>query len=34
VLGEAVFTHLGNKSLDQVFPGFDNQQGKFLRLLS
>jgi uncharacterized protein (DUF1501 family) len=33
VLGEAVYQHLGNKALDQVFPGFDNQQGKFLRYL-
>ena len=33
VLGEAVYQHLGNKSLDQVFPGFDNQLGKFLRYL-
>jgi uncharacterized protein (DUF1501 family) len=33
VLGEAVDRHLGNKSLDQVFPGFDNQTGKFLKLL-
>ncbi len=34
VLGELVSLHLGNKSLDQVFPGFDNQRGKFLRLLA
>ncbi len=33
VLGEAVARHLGNKALDQVFPGFDNQAGKFLRYL-
>ena len=33
VLGEAVYRHLGNKSLDQVFPEFDNQQEKFLRYL-
>ena len=33
VLGEAVYQHLGNKALDQVFPGFDNQTGKFLRYL-
>ena len=31
VLGEAVERHLGNKALDQVFPGFDNQPGKFVR---
>jgi uncharacterized protein (DUF1501 family) len=33
VLGEAVYRHLGNKSLDQVFPGFENQPGKFLQVL-
>ena len=33
VLGEAVVRHLGNKNLAQVFPGFDNQPGKFLRYL-
>jgi uncharacterized protein (DUF1501 family) len=33
VLGEAVYRHLGNKALDQVFPGFENQPGKFLRYL-
>jgi uncharacterized protein (DUF1501 family) len=33
VLGEAVYRHLGNKALDQVFPGFDNQPGKFLKYL-
>ena len=33
VLGESVYKHLGNKSLDQVFPGFDNQPGKFLKYL-
>jgi uncharacterized protein (DUF1501 family) len=33
VLGEAVYKHLGNKALNQVFPGFDNQPGKFLKLL-
>ena len=31
VVGEAVYQHLGNKHLDQVFPGFENQPGKFLR---
>ena len=34
VLGELVALHLGNKSLDQVFPGFENQRNKFLRLLA
>jgi uncharacterized protein (DUF1501 family) len=33
VVGEAVFRHLGNKDLAQVFPGFENQPGKFLRYL-
>jgi len=33
VVGEAVYQHLGNKRLDQVFPGFENQPGKFLRYL-
>ncbi|MGO9123294.1 MAG: DUF1501 domain-containing protein [Terriglobales bacterium] len=34
VLGEAVYSHLGNKKLDAVFPGFQNQAGKFLRILA
>ena len=33
VLGEAVYRHLGNRSLDQVFPEFDNQRGEFLKYL-
>ena len=33
VIGEAVSRHLGNKNLAQVFPGFDNQPGKFLHYL-
>ncbi len=33
VLGEAVDRHLGNKALNQVFPGFDNQPEKFLNIL-
>jgi uncharacterized protein (DUF1501 family) len=33
VLGEAVDRHLGNRSLDQVFPGFDNQPERFLNIL-
>jgi uncharacterized protein (DUF1501 family) len=33
VLGEAVDRHLGNKALNQVFPGFDNQREKFLNIL-
>jgi uncharacterized protein (DUF1501 family) len=33
VLGEAVARHMGNKNLGEVFPGYENQPGKFLRLL-
>ncbi len=33
VLGEAVATHLGNRDLATVFPGFDNSAQKFLRYL-
>jgi uncharacterized protein (DUF1501 family) len=33
VIGEAVARHMGNKNLANVFPGFDNQPGKFLRFL-
>jgi len=33
VIGEAVARHMGNGNLAAVFPGFDNQVGKFLRLL-
>jgi uncharacterized protein (DUF1501 family) len=33
VVGEAVASHLGNGTLTQVFPDFDNQSGKFLRYL-
>ena len=33
VLGEAVDRHLGNSKLDQVFPGFGDQAGKFLRYM-
>ncbi len=34
VLGEAVVRHMGNKNLAAVFPGYDNEFGKFLKLLS
>src|SRR5437870_77901 len=34
VLGEVVSGYLGNKDLKTVFPGFENQPGKFLRLLT
>jgi uncharacterized protein (DUF1501 family) len=34
VLGEAVYSHLGNKSLNEVFPGFENRREKFLKLLA
>ena len=33
VIGEAVARHLGNKNLANVFPGYDNQPGKFLKVL-
>jgi uncharacterized protein (DUF1501 family) len=33
VIGEAVARHMGNKNLPAVFPGFDNQAGKFVRYL-
>jgi uncharacterized protein (DUF1501 family) len=33
VIGEAVLRHMGNKNLAEVFPGYENQPGKFLRLL-
>jgi uncharacterized protein (DUF1501 family) len=33
VIGEAVARHMGNKNLASVFPGYDNQPGKFLKLL-
>ena len=33
VLGESVYRHLGNRSLDQVFPGLDHQPEKFLNIL-
>jgi len=34
VIGEAVARHMGNKNLPQVFPGYDNRPGKFLKYLS
>ncbi len=33
VLGEAVYRHLGNRHLAEVFPGFENSPGKFLKYL-
>ena len=33
VIGEAVARHMGNQNLANVFPGYDNQPGKFLRIL-
>jgi uncharacterized protein (DUF1501 family) len=33
VIGEAIATHMGNKNLAQVFPGYDYQPSKFLRFL-
>jgi uncharacterized protein (DUF1501 family) len=34
VLGESVYRHLGNKKLNSVFPGFENEPSQFLKLLS
>ena len=34
VLGEAVYRHLGNKDLNTLFPGFENQPAQFLHFLS
>jgi len=34
VLGEAVYSHLGNRGLVEVFPGFESQPDKFLNLLA
>jgi len=33
VLGEAVARHMGNKNLNDVFPGYENQPGRFLKYL-
>jgi uncharacterized protein (DUF1501 family) len=33
VLGEVVYRHLGNRKLGEVFPGFENNPGQFLRFL-
>jgi uncharacterized protein (DUF1501 family) len=33
VLGEAVARHLGNSKLEQVFPGFEEPTGRFLKYL-
>src|ERR1017187_2949247 len=33
VVGEAVARHMGNKNLNEVFPGYENQPGRFLRFL-
>ena len=33
VIGEAVARHMGNTNLANVFPGYDNQPGRFLRYL-
>ncbi len=34
VIGEAVWRHLGNQNLAQVFPAYDNQPTKFLKFLA
>ncbi len=33
VIGETVAKHLGNKNLNEVFPGYDNQPSRFLNLV-
>jgi uncharacterized protein (DUF1501 family) len=33
VVGEAVSTHLGNRDLGAVFPGYETKSGEFLKLL-
>ena len=33
VLGEMVYGHLGNRNLQEVFPGFENSRSKFLNIL-
>lgn len=33
VIGEAVARHMGNQNLANVFPGYDNQPAKFLKVL-
>jgi uncharacterized protein (DUF1501 family) len=33
IVGEAVYRHLGNKDLKEVFPAFDNDPAKFLNYL-
>jgi uncharacterized protein (DUF1501 family) len=33
IVGEAVFSHLGNRNLSSVFPGFENPDAGFLRYL-
>jgi uncharacterized protein (DUF1501 family) len=33
VIGEVVARHMGNNNLQAVFPGYDNQPGKFLQFL-
>ncbi|HUA13720.1 MAG TPA: DUF1501 domain-containing protein [Verrucomicrobiae bacterium] len=33
VIGEAVFRHMGNRNLAEVFPGYDNPTAAFLRYL-
>jgi hypothetical protein len=33
VVGEAVYRHLGNRYLTSVFPGFENDPRRFLKIL-
>jgi uncharacterized protein (DUF1501 family) len=34
VLGEAVYSHLGNRALNEVFPGFESRTTSFLKILA
>ena len=34
VVGEAVARHMRNKNLNEVFPGYENQPGKFLKIIT
>jgi uncharacterized protein (DUF1501 family) len=34
LLGEAIYDHLGNHALDQIFPGFQNRPAGFLRVIA
>jgi uncharacterized protein (DUF1501 family) len=34
VLGEVIAQHMGNANLNEVFPGYGNQPGKFLQIIT